>query len=77
MSIYAIGDLHLSFNADKPMNVFGWGEYEEKIKKDWVTKVQSNDLVLLPGDFSWSMKLEDTYKDFEFINNLPRGKNIT
>ena len=77
MSIYAIGDLHLSFNTDKPMNIFGekWNNYEEKIKKDWIKKVKENDLVLLPGDFSWSMKLEDTYKDFEYLNNLP-GKKI-
>lgn len=77
MSIYAIGDLHLSFNTDKPMNIFGekWNNYEEKIKKDWLKKVKENDLVLLPGDFSWSMKLEDTYKDFEYLNSLP-GKKI-
>ena len=75
MSIYAIADLHLSFNTDKPMNVFGWIDYENRIKEDWKNKVTDNDLVLLPGDFSWELKLEDTYKDFEFINNLP-GKKI-
>lgn len=77
MSIYAIGDLHLSFNTDKPMNIFGekWNNYEEKIKVDWLKKVKENDIVLIPGDFSWSMKLEDTYKDFEYLNNLP-GKKI-
>lgn len=77
MAIFAIGDLHLSFNTNKPMNIFGenWNNYEEKIKKDWLKKVKKEDLVLLPGDFSWSMKLEDTYKDFEYINNMP-GKKI-
>lgn len=75
MSIYAISDLHLSFNTNKPMDIFGWIDYEEKIKKDWLAKVTENDLVLLPGDFSWEMKLENTYKDFEFINNLP-GKKL-
>lgn len=75
MSIYAISDLHLSFNTNKPMNIFGWDNYEEKIKKDWQEKVKDEDLVLLPGDFSWEMKLENTYKDFEFINNLP-GKKL-
>lgn len=76
MSIYAIGDLHLSFNTDKPMNIFGekWNNYEEKVKVDWLKKVKENDLVLIPGDFSWSMKLEDTYKDFEYLNNLPGNK---
>ena len=75
MSIYAISDLHLSFNTNKPMNIFGWEDYEDKIKEDWKEKVTENDLVLLPGDFSWEMKLENTYKDFEFINLLP-GKKI-
>ena len=75
MSIYAISDLHLSFNTNKPMNLFGWIDYENKIKKDWLEKVSENDLVLLPGDFSWEIKLENTYKDFEFINNLT-GKKL-
>lgn len=75
MSIYAISDLHLSFNTDKPMNVFGWGEYEKIVKEDWIKKVTSNDLVLLPGDFSWEMKLENTYKDFKYISELP-GKKL-
>lgn len=77
MSIYVIGDLHLSFNENKPMNIFGdnWNGHEQKIKKDWMEKVTDNDVVILPGDFSWSMKLEDTKKDFEYINNLP-GKKL-
>lgn len=77
MSIYAVADLHLSFNQDKPMYVFGdnWIGFEEKIKKDWMEKITDNDLVLLPGDFSWATYIEDTYKDFEFINSLP-GKKL-
>lgn len=77
MAIYTIGDLHLSFNENKPMDIFGenWENHEEKIKKDWIEKVQENDLVILPGDFSWSMKLKDTLKDFQYLNELP-GKKI-
>ena len=77
MSIYTIADLHLSFNEDKPMNVFGeiWNDYEEKIKEDWNKKVKENDLVVLPGDFSWSIYLKDTYKDFEYLNKLT-GKKL-
>lgn len=77
MSIYVIGDLHLSFSEDKPMDIFGdnWKGHEEKIKKDWMEKVTDNDTVILPGDFSWSMKLEDTEKDFEYISSLP-GKKL-
>ena len=77
MAIWAIADLHLSFSENKPMDVFGdnWKNHEETIKQDWKTKVADNDLVLLPGDFSWSMHLEDTVQDFEYINSLP-GKKI-
>lgn len=77
MAIYTIGDLHLSFNSNKPMNVFGenWRDYEEKIKRDWLMKVKPEDIVILPGDFSWAMYLEETEEDFKFINKLP-GKKI-
>lgn len=75
MAIYAISDLHLSFNTDKPMNIFGWDNYEVKIKEDWNKKVTDNDLVLLPGDFSWELKLNDTYKDFKYLSKLP-GKKL-
>ena len=77
MSIYAIADLHLSFKNSKPMNIFGdnWLNHENKIKDDWIKNVKENDTVLLLGDFSWAMSLEDTYKDFEYLNSLPRKKN--
>lgn len=77
MSIYVIGDLHLSFHEDKPMSIFGenWKGHEEKIKKDWIEKVKQNDLVVIPGDFSWSTYLQDTYEDFAYLNALP-GKKI-
>lgn len=77
MAIYAIGDLHLSFNADKPMNVFGekWQNYENKIKKDWMEKVKENDLVILLGDFSWATYLKQSYEDFLYLDQLP-GKKI-
>ena len=77
MSIYTISDLHLSFNTPKPMNIFGdnWDNYEEKIKVNWMKNVKDEDYVILPGDFSWAMYIEETYKDFEFLHNLP-GKKI-
>lgn len=77
MSIYAIADLHLSFGTDKPMNIFGenWDGYEEKLKKDWISKVKEEDTVLLLGDFSWGLTLKETYNDFEYLNSLP-GKKI-
>ncbi len=77
MPIYTIGDLHLSFSENKPMSIFGenWEEHEEKIKKDWLEKVKDEDLVIIPGDFSWSTYLKDTYEDFKYLNNLP-GKKL-
>ena len=77
MSIYAISDLHLSFGDNKPMDIFGsnWENHIDKIKDNWTGKITDNDLVLLPGDFSWAMYLKDTYKDFEYLNNLP-GKKL-
>ena len=77
LAIYTIGDLHLSFANPKPMSIFGenWLNHEEKIKKDWLDKVKEEDTVIHPGDFSWAMHLEDTKKDFEFLNSLP-GKKI-
>lgn len=77
MAIYTIGDLHLSFENPKPMGIFGenWKNHEDKIKKDWISKVKEEDTVIHPGDFSWAMHLKDTYKDFEFLCSLP-GKKI-
>lgn len=77
MAIYAIGDLHLSLNEEKPMNIFGenWLNYEEKIRENWTQVVKENDMVLLPGDFSWKMKLKDMYEDFNYLQTLP-GKKI-
>ncbi len=77
MSIYAIGDLHLSFGTNKPMNVFGdnWENYEEKLLKNWNDIITDNDVVLLPGDFSWATYLEDSLNDFKFLEKL-NGKKI-
>lgn len=76
MSIYAISDLHLSLGTDKPMDVFyGWDNYIERIRANWVRIVKPEDTVVLPGDFSWGLKIEETVKDFEFLESLP-GKKI-
>ncbi len=77
MSIYAIGDLHLSFANPKPMDIFGenWTNHEEKIKSDWKDKVKEDDTVIVLGDFSWAMELESMYEDFTYLSSLP-GKKI-
>lgn len=76
MSIYTIGDLHLSYNNPKPMSIFGdnWTNHEEKIKQDWISKVKPEDTVIHPGDFSWGLNLNETTLDFQYLNNLPGRK---
>ncbi len=77
MAIYALADLHLSFNTDKPMDVFGdaWGNYTEKIYDNWQSIIKDEDLVIIPGDVSWATYIDDAREDFRFINNL-KGKKI-
>lgn len=76
MAVYAISDLHLSFTTDKSMDVFpGWYDYTNKIKQNWESTIKNEDFVVIPGDISWAMRLNEAKKDFEFINNLP-GKKI-
>lgn len=76
MSIFAIGDTHLSFSTDKPMDIFkGWSDYITRLQQNWCAIVSENDTVVIPGDVSWAMELEQAKKDFEFLNSLP-GKKI-
>ena len=77
MRVYALSDLHLSFQSDKPMNVFGerWDNYEEKIRANWNKIVTSEDVVVIAGDISWAMQIENTKKDFEYIDSL-NGKKV-
>ena len=69
MSIYVIADLHLSFSQDKPMDIFGknWENHAEKIKQDWLAKVNDDDMVVLPGGMPGSVNLRD---DERVINLL-------
>ncbi len=78
MNIYAISDLHLSFTAAKPMDIFGevWEDHFEEIKKDWNCKVKDDDIVLLPGDFSWAMTLDEAKADFAYLEQLKGIKII-
>ena len=76
MSIYGISDLHLSFGTDKPMDIFrGWNNHTERLFANWNRLVNEDDTVVLPGDLSWGLKLEETKKDFEFLKTL-KGKKI-
>ena len=76
MNIYAISDLHLSGAAPKPMDIFGdhWSDHWEKIKEDWLNRISDDDLVLMPGDHSWALKLAEAAIDMEQICALPGNK---
>ena len=78
MALYAIGDTHLSLHKDKPMDIFGpvWQNYLDKIIADWNEKVTDEDVVIMAGDFSWAMKLDEVSPDFEFLNQLKGIKII-
>ena len=77
MALFAISDLHLSLSGEKPMYVFGdaWKDHHIKLKENWEKNVNHDDTILLGGDISWAMKLEDAALDFQFIDALP-GKKI-
>lgn len=76
MALFAISDLHLSLSTNKPMTVFrGWENYTERIESNWRRLIKDEDTVILPGDFSWGLKLTETLEDFKFLDSLP-GKKI-
>jgi hypothetical protein len=76
MALYAIGDLHLSFGVDKPMDMFGdeWKHHEHKIEKYWNKRVRETDTVVITGDHSWGRKLTECEPDLAFIEALPGRK---
>lgn len=76
-TIWALADLHLAFSdPNKKMDFFGgnWENYTDKIEKNWRSKIKSEDLVLLPGDISWALKLASAAPDLEWIHALPGTK---
>ncbi len=75
--IYTIGDLHLSLGCDKPMDIFaGWSNYLERLEENWNGKITAEDTVVLVGDHSWALKLDDSKKDLEYIHSRLNGKKI-
>jgi hypothetical protein len=78
MSIYAISDLHLGFDVDKPMDRFGphWENHPDKIAARWRATVTQDDTVLVCGDTSWAMRLAEAMRDLEFVDALPGRKII-
>ena len=76
MSLFAIGDLHLSLDGSKSMEVFGgrWTDYQQKIERGF-SLLTDEDVCVLCGDLVWGMTMEAALEDFRFISRLP-GKKI-
>ena len=76
MSIYAISDLHLAFDVDKPMDRFGpqWENHPQKIATRWHDTVGIDDTVLVCGDTSWAMRIPEALRDLDYVHQLPGHK---
>lgn len=79
MTIYGIADLHLDSSGEKPMDIFGvnWENHEEKIFSYWKDTIKEEDIVLIPGDISWALKIKDAFLDLKKIDELPGTKIIS
>ncbi len=77
MGLYVIGDLHLSIGTNKPMDVFGgrWEDYLTKLKSGF-SVLKPEDCIVLCGDLSWGMSLDETLKDFLFVEEFPGRKIV-
>ena len=77
MALYAIGDLHLSLNSNKSMEVFGpaWENYTERIRAS-LSQLTAEDVLVLAGDTSWGMSLEESVEDFRFLEQFPCKKYL-
>ncbi len=77
MNLYTIGDPHLSFGCDKPMDIFkGWENYVSRFEQNWQETVKPEDTVVIVGDISWAMNFEDAKPDFAFLHGLNGTKII-
>ncbi len=77
MALYAIGDLHLCLGAPKPMDIFGgaWIGYMDKLKEG-LSVVQPEDTIVLCGDLSWALNIDEAKADFAWIDEIPGRKII-
>lgn len=77
MALYAIGDTHFSESSDKPMDIFGgaWKGYRDKLVSSFSDCLKDGDMLVICGDFSWGMSLEESLADFKLISSFP-GKKV-
>lgn len=76
MALYAIADLHLSFSSDKPMDIYGaaWKDHTERVKEAWLSNIRPDDTVIIAGDISWGLRLDEAMADLSWIHRLPGRK---
>lgn len=76
MALYALSDLHLSMDGDKPMDIFSdiWKDHQVKIEENWRRVVKEEDTVLVAGDLSWALRMDSGLKELEYLHNLPGRK---
>ena len=76
MALYALGDMHLAFSVNKPMDKFGkvWKRHEAKIEKNCNEIIHNGDTLVITGDHSWGRKLAEVKADLSFISGLPGNK---
>ena len=77
--LYAIADLHLSHDpavGDKNMDVFGgaWKYHDKRLRDIWLRLVEPEDTVIVAGDISWALKLQNALADLEWLDRLPGTK---
>ena len=76
MHVFAIGDIHLPGGMDKPMDVFGphWEGHFDRMSRYWRDSIKEGDIVLIPGDISWAMQLNEAMEDILALSELPGRK---
>ena len=79
MALYTIADLHLSYTSNKPMDIFGpqWENHAERLRENWQKRVSPDDTVMIAGDVSWGMRIDDARADLAFIESLNGRKIIS
>lgn len=80
MSIYAVADLHLSLTPgiEKPMDIYGsrWFNHVERLRENWCAEINEQDTIIIAGDISWGLKLDEAKYDLDWVDSLPGHKVI-
>lgn len=79
MALFALSDPHLANGVDKPMAIFGahWHNHTERIREHWLETIRTEDTILIPGDISWALTLEEALPDLQFLHELPGTKILS